>query len=198
MLPIMCYHCEDAVCVKACPSRAIYKEAKYGTVLVDTNKCHNTRKCWQACPYGSPQYEGDELGPKMSKCNMCIDRLELGLKPICVLSCSMRALEFGSLDELVRKYGKTERFKDMPKDSITNPAVVFRLPEPKKQVIPWDSNEALKLWQKRQPHNDELLPDVFTKMTDVTQAPRDIAGRNGLILKARNAEELMYYTKDDE
>jgi anaerobic dimethyl sulfoxide reductase subunit B (iron-sulfur subunit) len=30
----------------------------------------------------------------MSKCNMCFDRLEQGAKPMCVASCSMRALEF--------------------------------------------------------------------------------------------------------
>lgn len=198
ILPIMCYHCENPVCIKACPSGAIYKEAKYGAVLIDADKCQGTRKCWKACPYGAPQFDGDELGRKMSKCNMCIERLEQGLKPLCVLSCSMRALEFGPLDELVRKYGNLKRLEDMPKDSITNPAVIFRPAEPKKQVTPWDFRKALKLWQKRQPHEGEPLPDVFAEISDVTEAPQDIVGRNKLVLKVRNSAEQKYYTTDDE
>ena len=114
MLPIMCYHCETPVCLDACPNGAIYKEDKYGAVLVDLDKCQGTRKCWEACPYGSPQYESDEPGTKTLKCDMCIDRLEEGLKPICVLSCSMRALEFGPLDEIIKKYGNLNRLGARP------------------------------------------------------------------------------------
>ncbi len=198
ILPVMCYHCENPVCIKACPNDAIYKEEKYGAVLVDPDRCQGTRKCWLACPYGAPQFDGDELGRKMSKCNMCIDRLEQGLKPICVLSCSMRALEFGPLDELTEKYGNLRRLEDMPKDSITRPAVIFKPVDPQLPVIPWDATRALELWQKRQPHEGEPLPDIFAEISDVTQAPEDIVGRNRLVLKPRNTKELMYYTTDNE
>jgi len=198
MMPVLCYHCENPVCIKACPNDAIYKEEKYGAVLVDPEKCTGTRKCWKACPYGAPQFRRDELGTKMSKCNMCIERLEQGLTPICVLSCGMRALEFGPLDELERKYGHLKRLEDMPKDSITKPAVVFKPAEPKRQVIPWDSKRALELWQKRQPHEGEPLPDVFTEISEVTEAPQEIVGRHKLVLKAKNSQELMYYTTDNE
>jgi anaerobic dimethyl sulfoxide reductase subunit B (iron-sulfur subunit) len=198
LLPIMCYHCENPVCIKACPSGAIYKEQKYGAVLVHADKCQGTRKCWKACPYGTPQFEGDEPDLKMSKCNMCIDRLELGLKPICVLSCSMRALEFGPLDELRGKYGNLRQVEEMPRDKITNPAVVFRPPDARKQVIPWDYKRVLELWQKRDAPEGEPLPDVFIKTSDVTQATQEIVGRNKLVLKARDSKELMYYTTDDE
>jgi anaerobic dimethyl sulfoxide reductase subunit B (iron-sulfur subunit) len=198
MMPVLCYHCENPVCIKACPNEAIYKEEKYGAVLVDPEKCTGTRKCWEACPYGVPQFQGDEPSTKMSKCNMCIERLEQGLTPICVLSCSMRALEFGPIDELEKKYGHLKRLEDMPKDSITKPAVVFKPADPKRQVIPWDSRRALELWQKRQPHEGEPLPDVFTEISEVTEAPQEIVGRHKLVLKAKNSQELMYYTTDNE
>jgi anaerobic dimethyl sulfoxide reductase subunit B (iron-sulfur subunit) len=197
MLPVMCYHCENPVCIKACPNSAIYKDEKYGAVLVDSDKCKGTRKCWLVCPYGAPQFEGDQTGTKMSKCTMCIDRLEQGLKPICVLSCSMRALEFGPLEELIKKYGNVRRLEDMPKE-VTNPAVVFKPSDPKRQVIPWDHERALELWSKREAFNGEPLPDVFGSKSDVTGAPREIVGRNKLVLKPRNGEELKYYTADDE
>jgi DMSO reductase iron-sulfur subunit len=105
VLPIPCFHCAKPVCLDACPNQAITKEEKYGAVLVDSSKCTGARKCFNACPYGAPQFEGDAPGLKMTKCTMCIDRLGQGLAPICVLSCSMRALEFGPIDVLREKYG---------------------------------------------------------------------------------------------
>jgi anaerobic dimethyl sulfoxide reductase subunit B (iron-sulfur subunit) len=194
----MCFHCENPVCTAACPNGAVYKEEKYGAVLVDPDKCTGERKCWMACPYGVPQFEGDGLGLKMSKCNMCIDRLEQGKKPICVLSCSLRALEFGPIDELREKYGNLGQLEEMPKDSITSPAVVFKPVDPKRQIVPWDSRRALELWQKRHPDSGEPLPDIFTDMSDVVVVPGDMIGRNKLVLKPESIEELMFYTTDDE
>jgi anaerobic dimethyl sulfoxide reductase subunit B (iron-sulfur subunit) len=134
----------------------------------------------------------------MSKCTMCIDRLEQGLKPICVLSCSMRALEFGPLEELMNKYGNLRRIEDMPRDSITKPAVVFKPADSKKHIVPWDSNRTLELWQKREPYEGGPLPDVFSDIAEVTRAPGEIVGRNKLVLKAKTSAELMYCTTDDE
>ena len=145
ILPIMCYHCENPVCIKACPNGAIYKEEQYGAVLVDEDKCKGTRKCWKACPYGTPQFAGDAPDTKMSKCNMCIDRLKLGLKPICVLSCPMRALEFGPLPELIKKYGSLKQIEDMPGYDMTKPAIIFKQRESKKQCVQWDYSRALLL-----------------------------------------------------
>jgi len=110
----------------------------------------------------------------------------------------MRALEFGPLDELMEKYGNHRSLDEMPKESITRPAVVFKPLEPKKQIISWDSKRALELWQKRRSDSGEPLPDIFEKISDFTEAPQDIVGRNRLVLKAKNSEELLYYTTDDE
>jgi anaerobic dimethyl sulfoxide reductase subunit B (iron-sulfur subunit) len=186
------------VCAKACPRRAIYKEKKYGAVLVSPEKCTGERKCWKACPYGAPQFEGDGSGLKMSKCDMCIERLEMGNKPICVLSCSLRALEFGLIEELREKYGDLIQLEEMPRNSITRPAAIFKPIDAKKQIIPWDWKRALELWQKRHPDGDETLPDIFAGISDVSQAPDDIIGRNKLVLKAKSSEELMFHTTDDE
>lgn len=196
-LAISCYHCQNPVCVKACSRGALYKEERYGAVLLDADRCRGDRKCWKACPYGAPQYSGDAPGLKMSKCNMCIDRLGQGLKPICVMSCSMRAWEFGPLEELARKYGNLKTLEDLPRDSITRPSVVFRPPQARKPVLPWDSEKALALWQKRETQG-EPLPDIFESMTEVTGVPREIVGRNRLVLKPKNSDELIYFTTDND
>lgn len=129
---------------------------------------------------------------------MCIERLDKGLKPICVLSCSMRALEFGPIDEIRKKYGNLRRIEEIPKDSITNPAVVFKRKDEKKEIIPWDSDRALELWQKRHPDSGVPLSDVFTNKKDITQVPDGTIRSNRLVLKAKNVKELMFYTMDDE
>ncbi len=198
MLPVTCFHCEDPVCARACPQKAISKETRYGAVIVDSSKCTGERKCWQACPYGAPQYEGDEPGLKMSKCDMCLDRLEEGLKPICVLSCSMRALEFGALDELKKRYGDTVQIADLPKNSLTQPAVIYKPVDAKKQIIPWDSARALELWQKRQPSEGAPLPDIFSEPAAVTQPPEGILSRDRLVLKGKTTAERDYHARDDE
>lgn len=198
ILAIPCYHCKNPVCVKACPNGALYKEEKYGAVLVDPEKCKGARKCWLACPYGAPQYADDEAGTIMSKCTMCVDRLEQGLKPICVLSCSLRALEFGPLHELESKYGELKQLEDAPSGRITKPSVVFKLHDEKKQIIPWDPDKTLELWKKRGPYAPKNLPDVFQKKSEVTETPTTIIGRNRLVLKPKTRKELMYHTTDDE
>ena len=153
-LPIMCMHCQNPVCADACPNKAIRKEEKYGAVLVDTLKCTGERKCFEACPYGAPQFATDDPNQKMSKCNMCIDRLEKGLNPICVLSCSMRALEFGPLEELKEKYGNSTQITPFPTEyapcRIACPAGVDAEGYIK-LIAEGKSKEALKLFRETSP-----------------------------------------------
>ena len=188
-----CYHCENPVCVDVCPNHAIYKEEKYGAVLVDSEKCKGARQCWIACPYGAPQFESDEPGTKMSKCTMCIDKLEQGEKPVCVMACPMRALDFDTLENLTTKYGTNRDLEDMPSSATTVPAIIFKPMDKKKQYVPYDMNKALQLMARRDP-----LPTVFGSPNDVTDIPQGLVGRDKLIMKPRSTEELMRVTRNDE
>ena len=51
-MPMGCMHCEDAPCVKHCPTGASYR-TEDGFVLVDQEKCIGCRNCVLACPYGA-------------------------------------------------------------------------------------------------------------------------------------------------
>lgn len=126
VLPIMCFHCAEPRCLAACEHGAIYKEETHGAVLVDAEKCAGDRNCYEACPYGTPQFLSDAPGEKMLKCDMCIERLAEGKAPLCVLSCSLRALDFGPLDELREKYGDRGCYiaKDAPPCRAACPAGV--------------------------------------------------------------------------
>lgn len=198
LLAVNCYHCDKPDCVDACPTKALFKEEKYGAVLVDQDKCEGNRDCWEACPYGSMVFASDDPKEKAHKCTMCIDRLEEGLMPICVMSCSLRALDFGPIDELRAKYGDCNTLDGLPDGSITRPAAVFKPRDEKKQLIPWDGHKALDLWQQRGPYAQADLPNVFDSKERVTSPPAGIVGRDRLVLKAKTVEELMMATRDDE
>ena len=190
---IPCYHCEEPVCISSCPFDAIYKEEKYGAVIIESEKCTGCRLCYDACPYGAPVFESDAKNAKAQKCTMCIDRLENGDKPVCVLACQARALDFGRLDDLVSKYGDRRDLEDMPDSQTTKPSVVFKPHAAKRQLVPYDSEKALKLLMKRDP-----LPQVYGAHDEATEIPEGMIGRNCLVVKHKSADELMYYTRNDE
>jgi anaerobic dimethyl sulfoxide reductase subunit B (iron-sulfur subunit) len=205
-LAIQCYHCENPLCVKACPGKAIFKEDRYGAVLINEEACNPTilncnRACWEACPYGSIVFASDDPNEKAYKCTMCIDRLERGLTPICVLSCPMRALDFKPLIEIKEKYGKkftlTQQLEDMPSPEEVKPAVFMKPHNPKRVIVPWDLKKALEVLRERVPNIPLSLPPIFQSEEDVTNLKATKVGRDRLVLKAKSSEELIYYTSDN-
>ena len=97
-----------------------------GASVVDPNKCIGCGLCAQACPYHAPVL--DETAHKMRKCDACFDRLQRGLQPICVESCPNRAIEFGEIEELRKKYGKLAEVAPLPSASKTQPNLVLVVP----------------------------------------------------------------------
>lgn len=122
-LSISCNECSDPACVKVCPTKAHFKRAEDGFVLIDPKKCIGCGACLAACPYGAPQL--DREARKMRKCDTCLDRREKGLNPVCVDACPQRALDFGPIDELRKKYGDCAAIAPLPDASVTKPNLVI-------------------------------------------------------------------------
>jgi molybdopterin-containing oxidoreductase family iron-sulfur binding subunit len=116
-IPVLCNHCEDAPCLKACPNKAIFRR-RDGLVLIDQDRCRGTGACVTACPYGNivlhrsedwylnedEPYERDFVKPRLKpgvarKCTYCAHRLDEGLKPACVVACPTTARIFGDLED---------------------------------------------------------------------------------------------------
>jgi anaerobic dimethyl sulfoxide reductase subunit B (iron-sulfur subunit) len=197
-----CYHCENPVCVDKA-NGALYKEPKYGAVLLDPAKAKthsaDLRKANDVCPYGAIMFDSnDPVNATASKCTMCIDRLEQGLLPSCVLACDTRAFDFGPLDKMIEKYGNNRQLKGMPDPSIAQPAAVFKAHLPRKNIVPYDANKALDLWQQRGPHAGSDEPLVFANKADVTDPQTALVGKNKLVCKHKSNEELLYYTWSEE
>jgi len=70
---------------------------------VDQSKCvSHCHKCEDACSYGAPQFGKDDL---MQKCNLCIDRVSVGMQPACIWTCPAESIKFGELDDLPKFAG---------------------------------------------------------------------------------------------
>ena len=94
-VPKQCNHCEDAPCVKVCPTGASY-QAEDGTVQIDQDKCIGCKYCMAACPFQVRyQLESGEV----QKCTFCHHRTTEGLLPACVSTCVGYARTFGDLND---------------------------------------------------------------------------------------------------
>ena len=134
---VQCFHCENAPCIKACPTKATWQEPD-GIVVVDYDWCIGCRYCLAACPYwgrrfnwGEPEVPKEEINPKqhylgnrmrmkgvMEKCTFCIQRTRKGQLPACADACPTGSRVFGNLldpDSEIRfvlKNKKVFRFKE--------------------------------------------------------------------------------------
>ncbi|MGR6981141.1 DMSO/selenate family reductase complex B subunit [Testudinibacter sp. P27/CKL/0425] len=123
-LSISCNHCTDPACAKVCPSGAMHKRED-GFIVVNQDVCIGCKYCSMACPYGAPQYN-EEKG-RMTKCDGCFERVEVGKKPMCVESCPLRALDLLPIDELKAKYGDLKDVTPLPPSHYTQPNIALRL-----------------------------------------------------------------------
>lgn len=124
-ISMACNHCDDPVCLKGCPTRAYTKFAEYGAVLQDPDICFGCGYCTWVCPYNAPQL--DTSTGHVSKCNMCVDRLEVGLKPACVSACLAGALDFGVIETVPENRDSLEaNIPGFPTTDITHPNIRFQ------------------------------------------------------------------------
>jgi Fe-S-cluster-containing dehydrogenase component len=144
---VQCFHCQNAPCIKACPTKATWREPD-GIVVVDYNWCIGCRYCMAACPYwgrrfnwNEPQVPKDEvtvrqhyLGNRkrrrgvVEKCTFCIQRTREGKLPACADACPTGARVFGNLldpESEIRFVLKHKKVFRMKEDLGTDPKFWF-------------------------------------------------------------------------
>ncbi|MDT8281609.1 MAG: DmsC/YnfH family molybdoenzyme membrane anchor subunit [Gammaproteobacteria bacterium] len=163
-ISITCNHCDDPVCLKGCPTRAYTKFAEYGAVLQDPDICFGCGYCTWVCPYNAPQL--DPVKGQVSKCNMCVDRLEVGLKPACVSACLGNALDFGVVENIPenRTQAKTD-IPGFPRTDITHPNIRF-------QQTRTPQRDMNRVDQSPVKYHREENSESFKSVVDVKQASK--------------------------
>ena len=156
-----CNHCIDPECLKGCPTES-YIKLDNGIVWHDDPSCIGCQYCTWNCPYEVPLFNPDR--GIVTKCHMCVDKLEAGQTPACVQACPGGAIEIEAVNVeqwLAEDMAKEGVAPHLPNIDITKPTTRYTLPEiPEGEAIRVADEHLLK------PAHPEL-PLVF--MTVLTQ-----------------------------
>ncbi len=103
-VPIVCFQCEDPVCLKYCHQNAY--SIQDGIVVRDEDRCIGCRMCAVLCPYNAiTSFEGEII-----KCDLCDG------DPICIKYCSTGAIAY--LDETAELEGRRKDMADKLAESF--------------------------------------------------------------------------------
>ncbi|MDF2855757.1 MAG: 4Fe-4S ferredoxin, iron-sulpur binding protein [Neobacillus sp.] len=119
-LSMSCNHCENPICIAVCPNHC-FKKRRDGIVVHSGTNCSGCKSCVGACPFHAPKF--DPITRKVDKCNLCVDRLEQNLSPICVSACINEALEI--IDVRSQDYDTIQVISEIKMANFTNPSVRF-------------------------------------------------------------------------
>jgi Fe-S-cluster-containing dehydrogenase component len=119
-----CNHCENAPCVRCCPTGASH-QLDSGIVLVTHDECIGCGACIESCPYDARYQHPDGY---VDKCTFCHHRTEKGELPACVSVCPTKCMYFGDLDNPnseVSKLLKNRKYKTLAPEAGTKPHVYY-------------------------------------------------------------------------
>jgi anaerobic dimethyl sulfoxide reductase subunit B (iron-sulfur subunit) len=125
-LSLSCVHCENPTCIAVCPTGAIQKRESDGIVYADKDACMpHCGLCKEACPYDAPRFDEDG-GSTIELCDFCMQRIDEGKQPICVEACPMRALDYGSREEMESRHGTQKEARGFTCVEENRPSIIFK------------------------------------------------------------------------
>jgi Fe-S-cluster-containing dehydrogenase component len=112
MVANACMHCVDPVCMIGCPTGAIHRTQKGGSVVINDVTCIGCGTCANSCPYdnirlvpireldGRPVIDPGSKEPivKATKCDLCYS---LPTGPSCERACPHGALRRVDIQSLI-------------------------------------------------------------------------------------------------
>lgn len=99
--PEQCRHCIDPPCLASAEYEdTIIQDEKTGAVIyTDKSGKENYEDIRDSCPYDIPRQAPDG---RITKCDMCYDRVNAGMLPACVLTCPTGAMSFGDREDMMK------------------------------------------------------------------------------------------------
>ena len=120
-----CNHCENAPCVRSCPTGASHI-IDGGIVMITHNKCIGCGACIVSCPYDARYPHPDGY---VDKCTFCFpNRVSKGELPACVSVCPTKSMYFGDVDDKnseISKILNKRKWKTLLPEAGTKPHVYY-------------------------------------------------------------------------
>lgn len=135
-----CNHCIDPACLNGCPTES-YIKLDNGIVFHEDDSCIGCQYCTWNCPYEVPVFNKDR--GIVTKCHMCVDKLEAGQTPACVQACPAGAIEIEVVNK--QEWIKYDMEKEgvaphLPDIEVTKPTTRYTLPENLPDMKPADEH----------------------------------------------------------
>jgi len=121
--PEQCRHCVAPPCQASADNpESITIDEETGAVLFhESTKDEDFEFIRDACPYNIPRQDPETKA--LAKCNMCVDRLRMGMLPACVQTCPTGCMNFGDLEDMLAmaKERLAEVRKTSPQAMLVDP-----------------------------------------------------------------------------
>jgi formate dehydrogenase iron-sulfur subunit len=139
--PEQCRHCVQPGCKAAADAYVdgaiIIDEATGIVICTEKTKDLTKEQCneiIEACPYNVPR-RNDKTG-MLTKCDMCIDRVQAGLVPMCVKTCCTGTMNFGNRADMLKlaEESLARVKKDYPKSELLDMedlSVIYLVSQPR-------------------------------------------------------------------
>jgi Fe-S-cluster-containing dehydrogenase component len=119
-----CNHCENAPCVRCCPTGAS-QIVEGGIVITVADDCIGCGACIESCPYDARYTHPDGY---VDKCTFCLHRVKEGQSPACVAVCPTKCMYFGDVDDPnseISKLLRTRKLKTLAPEAGTDPHIFY-------------------------------------------------------------------------
>ncbi|QHA86647.1 formate-dependent uric acid utilization protein AegA [Serratia rhizosphaerae] len=117
---VLCRHCEDAPCVRVCPTAALTQADE--RITLDETRCIGCKNCVIACPFGAIVMTPREDGAVAHKCDLCAG---VNDGQACVSACSTGALHLLDARALqAAQRQKQRRFAGAPRPTVSSPSPI--------------------------------------------------------------------------
>ncbi len=139
--PDQCRHCLQPACKATADAMVegaiVVDEATGIVVCTEKTKELTKEQCTEiieSCPYNIPRR--DEAKGTLTKCDMCIDRVQAGLIPMCVKTCCTGTMNFGEREAMLKLAAEhLERVKkEYPKAELLDSedlSVIYLVAQPR-------------------------------------------------------------------
>ncbi|AML60110.1 Glutamate synthase small chain [Serratia rubidaea] len=129
---VLCRHCDDAPCVRACPTAALTQADE--NITLDEARCIGCKNCVIACPFGAIVMTPRKNGAVAHKCDLCAG---VNDGQACVSACPTKALHLldaAALQAVQRQ--KQQRFAGAPRTTTSSsPTLSLLHQQPRRDAV---------------------------------------------------------------